>query len=98
MPSPLLANIYLDPPDHQMAASGHRMIRYAGDFAVLCKTREEAESALARIRGFMDGATLTLHPDKTRIASPTPGKSLNSSRIPLQAAQRAYPAVSPEQA
>jgi len=67
--SPLLANIYLNPLDHAMAASGHRMARYADDFVVLCATREEAQSALARIRGFMDGAGLTLHPDKTRIAS-----------------------------
>jgi RNA-directed DNA polymerase len=67
--SPLLANIYLNPLDHQMAALGHRMVRYADDFVVLCKTREEAETALAQIRRSMDGAALTLHPDKTRIAS-----------------------------
>jgi RNA-directed DNA polymerase len=36
--SPLLANIYLDPLDHRMAALGFRMVRYADDFVVLCDT------------------------------------------------------------
>jgi RNA-directed DNA polymerase len=67
--SPLLANIYLNPLDHRMSVSGYRMVRYADDFVVLCKTREEADAALAEICKFMDGAELTLHPDKTRIAS-----------------------------
>ena len=73
--SPLLANIYLNPLDHQMAASGHRMVRYADDFVVMCKTREEADAALAQIRGFMDAAALTLHPGKTRIASLDAGEA-----------------------
>jgi len=67
--SPLLANIYLNPLDHRMSGLGYRMVRYADDFVVLCKTREEAEAALEEVRGFMDKAGLTLHPDKTRIAS-----------------------------
>ena len=67
--SPLLANIYLNPLDHLMSAAGYRMVRYADDFVVLCRTREEADTALAEIRGFMDAVALTLHPDKTRIVS-----------------------------
>ena len=39
--SPLLANIYLDPLDLVMAARGYRMVRYADDFVILCRTREE---------------------------------------------------------
>ena len=38
--SPLLANIYLDPLDERMAARGHRMVRYADDFVVLCESRD----------------------------------------------------------
>lgn len=67
--SPLLANIYLNPLDHRMAALGYRMVRYADDFVVMCQTREEAEAALAEIGAFMEAAQLTLHPEKTRIAS-----------------------------
>jgi len=73
--SPLLANIYLNPLDHRMAGSGYRMVRYADDFVVLCETRAEAETALAEIRAFMDGAQLALHPEKTRVASLDAGDS-----------------------
>src|SRR5207247_2270659 len=50
--SPLLANIYLDPLDECLAASGHRMVRYADDFVVLCKSREEAEAALRLVEAW----------------------------------------------
>jgi len=65
--SPLLANIYLNPLDHQMARKGYEMTRYADDFVVQCRTREEAEEALCAIREWMAAAQLTLHPTKTRI-------------------------------
>lgn len=65
--SPLLANIYLNPLDHDLARRGHEMIRYADDFVVLCRSREEAEEALEHIRQWMTEEGLTLHPDKTRI-------------------------------
>lgn len=65
--SPLLANIYLHPLDELMAACGYRMVRYADDFVVLCKTREEADAALAEIRAWVVGNGLRLHPDKTHV-------------------------------
>lgn len=65
--SPLLANIYLNPLDHQMAQGGWEMVRYADDFIVLCGSQEEAETALAQIRAWTEQAGLTLHPVKTRI-------------------------------
>lgn len=65
--SPLLANIYLNPLDHQMAQGGWEMVRYADDFIVLCGSQEEAETALAQIRAWTEQAGLTLHPIKTRI-------------------------------
>ncbi len=46
--SPLLANLYLDPLDHLMAEAGFAMVRYADDFVILCRSREEAERALER--------------------------------------------------
>lgn len=64
--SPLLANIYLDPLDWLMAGLGFEMVRYADDMVVLCRSQEEAESALEKLREWMAGAELTLHPDKTR--------------------------------
>jgi RNA-directed DNA polymerase len=65
--SPLLANIYLHPLDELMAACGYRMVRYADDFVVLCKSREQAEAALAQIRVWVGENGLRLHPDKTHI-------------------------------
>jgi len=45
--SPLLANIYLNPLDQQMAQAGYEMVRYADDFVILCRSEAEAREALA---------------------------------------------------
>ena len=65
--SPLLANIYLHPLDELMAVRGYQMVRYADDFVVLCKSREEAEAALAEIRAWVADNGLHLHSGKTHI-------------------------------
>jgi RNA-directed DNA polymerase len=64
--SPLLANIYLDPLDKQMSESGIEMVRYADDMVILCRNREEADAALAKVKDWMEENELTLHPEKTR--------------------------------
>ncbi len=65
--SPLLSNIYLDGLDHLAAQTGYQMVRYADDFVILCRTREEAETALQLVQSWVNEAKLTLHPEKTRI-------------------------------
>jgi len=65
--SPLLANLYLNPLDHQMAQAGWEMVRYADDFVILCRTEAEAQTALAEVRAWVSEAGLTLHPEKTRV-------------------------------
>ena len=50
-----------------MAAQGYRMVRYADDFVVLGRSREEAEAALSDIRAWVAENGLTLHPDKTYV-------------------------------
>ena len=65
--SPLLANLYLDPLDQQMARAGWAMTRYADDFIIQCRSQREAETALAQVRQWVTEAGLTLHPEKTRI-------------------------------
>jgi RNA-directed DNA polymerase len=65
--SPLLANLYLHPLDELLADKGYRMVRYADDFVVLCRSRDEAEAALAEIRNWVDANGLSLHPDKTHL-------------------------------
>ena len=64
--SPLLANIYLNPLDWLMAGLGFEMVRYADDMVVLCRSQEEAVTALEKLREWMREAGLTLHPEKTR--------------------------------
>lgn len=66
--SPLLSNIYLDPLDHRMAEAGFEMMRYADDFVILCRKRDEADQALALVRQWTAEAGLTLHPEKTHVA------------------------------
>jgi RNA-directed DNA polymerase len=65
--SPLLSNIYLDPLDHLMAGRGYEMVRYADDFVILCRTKEQAQDALEQVKQWTAQARLTLHPDKTRL-------------------------------
>ena len=65
--SPLLANIYLHPLDALMADRGYRMVRYADDFVILCRSCAEAETALDEVRSWVAENGLTLHPDKTRV-------------------------------
>jgi RNA-directed DNA polymerase len=67
--SPLLANLYLNPLDHEMAGRGYQMIRYADDFVVCCRTEAEAQAALTEIGRWVQAAGLTLHPTKTRIVN-----------------------------
>ncbi len=65
--SPLIANVYLHELDVAMHEAGLVMVRYADDAVVLCRSREAAEAALARMRAWVSENGLTLHPDKTHI-------------------------------
>jgi RNA-directed DNA polymerase len=69
--SPLLANIYLDPLDHALAAEGYQSVRYADDLVVLCRTAGEAAAVLQKLREWMTSRGLRLHPEKTRIVDAT---------------------------
>ena len=65
--SPLLANAYLHELDVEMREAGLVMVRYADDAVVLCRSPEEAQAALARVRAWVSANGLTLHPDKTHV-------------------------------
>jgi RNA-directed DNA polymerase len=67
--SPLLANLYLNPLDHQMERAGWELVRYADDFIILCRSEAEAQTALGQVRDWVKEAGLTLHPEKTRIVN-----------------------------
>jgi group II intron reverse transcriptase/maturase len=67
--SPLLANIVLNKLDWRLEKAGYRFVRYADDFVVVCKTRRQAEAALAEVEKIMTDLGLSLSPEKTKIAS-----------------------------
>ncbi len=65
--SPLLANLYLDRLDEAHLRAGHKLVRFADDFVILCKTRPEAEQALDLAEAELRKMQLVLNPAKTRI-------------------------------
>ncbi len=71
--SPILANLYLDTFDEQMLGAGQKLVRFADDFLVLCKTKPRAEEALKLTREVLDGLRLSLNDEKTRITNFTDG-------------------------
>jgi RNA-directed DNA polymerase len=87
--SPLLANIYLHPLDLLMEQNGRRMVRYADDFVILCRTKDEAEAALREIGAWTAASGLTLHPDKTRVTdSRQPGQGFEFLGYRFEAGRR----------
>jgi RNA-directed DNA polymerase len=69
--SPLLSNIYLDPLDKMMAEKKVEMVRYADDFVLLCKSKQEALDALIVVEKWTTERGLKLHPEKTHIVDAT---------------------------
>ncbi len=71
--SPLLSNINLNPLDHLMAQRGFKMVRYADDFVIRCRSPEDAARALALVQEWTAEAGLKLHPEKTKIVDAKTG-------------------------
>jgi group II intron reverse transcriptase/maturase len=67
--SPLLSNILLTPFDKEMRRQGYQLTRWADDWVVTCRTRAEAECALARAEKILGHLGVTLNPAKTRIVN-----------------------------
>ena len=65
--APMLANLFLDKFDEQMIDAGYKLVRFADDFLLLCKTQPQAESALELTRQTLDGLQLAINEAKTRI-------------------------------
>ncbi|MGH8578723.1 MAG: CRISPR-associated endonuclease Cas1 [Gammaproteobacteria bacterium] len=64
--SPALANLYLD--DFDQALIGHlHLVRYADDFVILTRTRDEAEAALGEAESRLAALGLQLSKAKTEI-------------------------------
>ncbi len=67
--SPLLANLYLDRLDETFAREDARIIRFADDFVVLCRSERGAEEAVAKVERLLARQGLELNRDKTRVGN-----------------------------
>lgn len=65
--SPLLANLFLDHLDEVLLDNNYRLVRYADDFIVLCKTAEKANDALELTQEVLSGLKLSFNKRKTRV-------------------------------
>jgi group II intron reverse transcriptase/maturase len=75
--SPLLSNIYLHKLDEywtQQHAVNGKLIRYADDFVIMFKTKEDAEKGLEIVRAILAELDLKLNENKTKIGDTTQGK------------------------
>lgn len=72
--SPLLANVYLNALDRAWEERRRGLgvlVRYCDDLVVLCRTRAQAEAALAELRTLLADLGLELAEDKTRLVCVT---------------------------
>ena len=78
--SPLLANIalhgmeeelgvsyYIDKGYHKLGRKSVGVVKYADDFVIVCKTKEEALSMYEKLRPYLNKRGLTLAEDKTKV-------------------------------
>jgi RNA-directed DNA polymerase len=67
--SPLIANIYLDAFDQEMRRRGHRIVRYADDILIFCRSRKGAENALCQASKILESdLKLSVNQSKSHIA------------------------------
>ena len=66
--SPLIANIYLDAFDQFMKDRGHRIVRYADDILILCRSKSAAWNALDQASRYLEEELLlTVNREKTHV-------------------------------
>ena len=72
--SPLLCNVYLNRLDRAWRPAYGRLVRYADDLLVVCRSRGQAEAALARLTTLLHDLGLMPKPEKTRIVQLVEGE------------------------
>jgi len=66
--SPLLANILLDELDHELEKRGHKFVRYADDFVILCWSLRAGERILRSVTKYLsDELKLTVNTTKSKV-------------------------------
>jgi group II intron reverse transcriptase/maturase len=83
--SPLISNVYLDAFDQEMKRRGHRIVRYADDILILCRSRQGAEHAREVATDILEGSLrLTVNQDKTHLVHASNGVRFLGVEIGLQ--------------
>jgi RNA-directed DNA polymerase len=72
--SPLLCNLYLTRLDRAWRPAYGTLVRYADDLLAICRSRGQAQAALARLTVLLAGLGLEPKPAKTRIVELAEGK------------------------
>jgi RNA-directed DNA polymerase len=73
--SPLLSNIYLQALDRAFVDGARgRLVRYADDFVVICRSDAEARAAQQLAGEVLAGLGLELHPEKTKVVDLREGR------------------------
>jgi RNA-directed DNA polymerase len=67
--SPWMMNLVLDGLDSAIEQSPYRIVRYADDFVVLCRSRNEANHAMSLVKEVLETLQLSLNDDKSRVVS-----------------------------
>lgn len=66
--SPLLSNIYLHQLDELMKERGHRIVRFADDFIILCRSAKGAQRVMKSVTKFLEEELqLKVHPTKSKV-------------------------------
>jgi group II intron reverse transcriptase/maturase len=66
--SPLISNVYLNAFDQEMKRRGHRIVRYADDILILCRSRSAAEHARGVATDILERELrLTVNKEKTHL-------------------------------
>lgn len=68
--SPLLSNIMLNELDKELEQRGHKFVRYADDFLILCKSKRGSERVMASITNFIEKKLyLKVNREKSQVSS-----------------------------
>jgi group II intron reverse transcriptase/maturase len=69
--SPLLSNIVLDELDQELAARGHRFVRYADDCNVYVRSERAGQRVMASLTAFLEKRLrLKVNAEKSKVAKP----------------------------
>lgn len=94
--SPLLANLYLDRFDWALQESAVRIVRYADDIVLLCRSREDAERVLHHAEGLLADLHLHLAPAKTAVSDVAAGFDVLGEHIDERAIEDPIEALLPQ--